>query len=499
VDEVVAGEKSGGCGCDIVYPVRDLDRDGTSDVFDATIHKDDSGRYSSELTVRDGESGDPLFTPLELPGYVFAVSARVGPSAEQGLLYQAYEVRYRRGYESVVEVMIGAIDAGGRILWERSWVSTFSWRPGVTLLSGQYRDLLIIPSRGGAATQFVLATTLFNDDLTRLRLEQASAADGESSAVWMTTMPDPQGIWLSRAPDLISRGRDAVLIKVTHSLGKKDLYAIDTVGMEPSWHIRIPTYTYPMAASNLVGDRSTELLLQRWGGVESAQILAGSSGRVLWQKPMTVADVVEDGTGDGRADLLVVAQDMEKMAGRLVGTLRRIAPGGATLWRRQVSFEPGSYYESSSFNAHDGGDIDADGSSDVAVYLSSWMYPDDDLIVVREKQILLDGHTGGTLLAGDDFFPLPGSLDGVGNDAVDVAIEAESVSVSGVDGRSGRRSWTEVIDVDSRDQWDWCFWQIDVLTGRGSDDLFMVIPTDGMDQEVLLDGETGEIRWHLDQ
>ena len=171
-------QEGGGCGCDWVYPVDDLNEDGVADVVDATLHTQTNER-STELNVRSGRTGDKLFrAPVRLPGWAFAVQAEVGPDGKQGLIFESFDYRFAP-YSILFELTLGAVDAEGNVLWQRQWTSGYVGGGEIARL----HDLVVVRPESGPA-EIVLANAILPGDGEVLTLEWVSASDGEVEGRW---------------------------------------------------------------------------------------------------------------------------------------------------------------------------------------------------------------------------------------------------------------------------------------------------------------------------
>ena len=303
---------------------------------------------------------------------------------------------------------------------------------------------------------------------------------------------------MQEAPHLFEDNEVAILMRAIYQDGRRQHPARSSVvGEEPRWRHEVPRYSQVIGVEATTATDRVEVVLNLPMRTES-QIRDGLTGRVLWERPREVVGVVDDAGGDGRADLLVEDLSVSSKGRRVRAGVVRLEAGGGPLWRAEHHWNP-SYSHWTELDLEQVGDMDGDGIGEFAAYLSAWVINgDDELLLMDNRQLALDGRTGSALRQGQDFFPLNPALHGGGSDAVRVVANKEDVNVSGMDLEIGQL-WATGLGIRPRGGWDPCLWLIEGVEAPGTHHVFISVPTaPGHDQEVLLDGRTGEIIWHLD-
>jgi hypothetical protein len=160
---------------------------------------------------------------------------------------------------------------------------------------------------------------------------------------------------------------------------------------------------------------------------------------------------------------------------------------------KEVKFQPWSYGVSSAW-----GDADGDGASEIRVDLGIYSDAGDQWWLRANRQHLLDGRTGRTFVKGWGLFPILGSLDNGGTDAIRIGQRTEHLIIRGVDGLTGSGLWRNRVEVASRKRFGPTHWNVSALRREGkSDHVFMaVIRKKGAGDELMtLDGASGKLLW----
>lgn len=451
------------CGCDVVYPVNDLDGDGREDIAAIMIHESSDGSSRSTIDVISSRRrATSLFAqPVTVPGYAIVVPTRV--EGTPALLYYSVDYRYITGsYEG--QLQAGALGADGSRLWERSWELPWMW----SRLQYQkwLEDLAFITDRNGVAVGFALAISesLSPPGIVKLHLEQVSAADGETVAERTTSEKDDIESVSLRPFALRGKTHDALAIQVSHlAATKESLRVHSSLGEDPLWELKVKEYAWLEAAGNVIGDRRNELLLsQGWGKRYTLQALDPITGEVAWEGSAP-AQVVDDAGSDGLSDLVQVRQlGRDERRWRLT----RVELPGRVLWSEDVSLRRRYEYANwTSFSVDSWGDVDEDGIAEVRAYMTSYQDDGDRLRYLGSERALINGGDGRMLTQASLYLPLIGSLDGQGSDALTFDLREQEVEITGRDGLDGSTLWVRRIAIEAAGKLDPCRWGYYVVDG----------------------------------
>ena len=484
------------CGCDVVYPVNDLDGDRRADIAAITIHESSDGASRSTIDVISSRRASSLFTaPVGVPGYARVLPTRV--DGAPALLYYAIDYRYVAGsYEGRLQA--GALGAGGSRLWERSWELPWTW--ATVRYQRWLEDLAFITDKDGIAVGLALAISesLSPPGIVKLHLEQVSAADGQTEAARTTREQDDLEDVTLTPFALKGKIHDALAIQVNPIGGNKESLLVHTsLGEDPLWALKVKEYAWLEAAANVIGDAGNELVLsQGWGKRYALQALDAMTGEVAWEGSVP-GQVVDDAGGDGRSDLVQIKQ-LGKQERRW--RLTRVELPGRVLWSEDVSVRRHHRYANwTSFYVDAWGDVDEDGVSEVRAYMTSYQDDGDHLRYLSSERALIDGENGRTLTQASLYLPLIGTLDGRGSDSLTFDLREQEVEITGRDGVDGSALWHQRIAIEAAAKLDPCRWGYYIVDGGDSDDVLVVIPRrEGGDEEVLIDGSTGNVVWRLD-
>ncbi len=497
LDQVREDRAQGQCGCDVVYPVSDLDGDGRADVVEITIHEASDGSAESTIDVLSSRrGGERLFTdPARVPGYATVVSTRVGRGP--GLLY--YSVDYRYVPQSYLgELRAGVLTPGGSRVWERSWALPWTW----TTLDYQrwLEDLAVIRDGNGVAVGIAIAISESVESGVTLHFESVSTANGQTVAE-RTTIEDELEEVVITPLALRGKSKHALAVQVNPISGNKESLRVHrSLGEDPLWELMVKEYAWVEGTANLVGGPRNELVLEQgFGKAYAFQVLDSRTGEVEWQSSVA-GSIADDAGGDGRSDMLQIRQLGRAKERRW--KLTRIELPARVLWTEDVGVRH-QYddYAWTSIDVAPWGDVDEDGVAEVRARMTTETTYDADYdIYLGSERALLDGKSGQTMTQAARYMPLTGSLDGRGSDALTVRVAPDFVEITARDGSDEAILWRRRILMEAPRKLDPCLWAYYVVEGPSSDDVLVVIPRrGGGDEEVLIEGATGNVIWHLDK
>lgn len=487
IEEARARQRA--CECDFAYPLSDVDDDGTTDVlYGIEVGTPRATRFQ----VLDGTTGEALFAaPVQVPGWGYAAAADLGAHG-RGFVY------FSRDYlHSAQTVTIGAVGRSGARLWERRWHAVPGYGParaehelhGVDLARGADGQTEILIATSASVTSYV-----GTPQTSAVVLERISAASGATIDA---------GSYRAEALDDVAvtaldagGSRSDVLIQTSSFIASDILVELRSDLGSPRWSTRVASpngfFIHPVEA-HVAGDAEAEILLHV-ARPRRVQAFDRSTGRVVWSARETLDGVVP-GDGGAKADVLVGTTTIGD--GSVGYALSRKSIAGRSRWSTELRVLKQVHYSTWGFgSAALVGDATGDGARDVrtAVYL----YEDEgDYLTVRKSaQYLVDGRTGAKVKGGPTYFPVRGSFTRSGTDAVEFRRRGARLEVAALDGATSRALWWSRLPVspDSPP----CSWSEHVLaTEAGPDLLFLDLPTERGDKELVLDGASGEILWSL--
>ncbi len=490
LEVVAAMHTDDSCECDFAHPVADVDDDGTEDVLYARYR---TGRvYSTELTVLEGRTGEPLFdAPVEVPGWAYATGADLGPHG-RGLVYISSDIV---GWAED-SVTIGAVTGRGVALWQRRWDRANRWVPPTSSVDVDVHSVEFLEETG-APTDLVVATSTSvysHEAASTVTLERVSGVTGTTADRGSYAVEGVDEVAVDAVAGVSGPGTTDLLVQT--STVRKDDVTMELrheVSSAPSWSISLRPpwgFLHVPVVADVTGDDDAEVLVQKARPLR-LEALDASTGETTWSVGGFADDVVPGARG---ADVLI-GDTTVRRDGTIVHEVLRTGARSGWSWTRSFAYSGRYFHSPWGFGwSSSVGDATGDGVADVRVDVELLDDDGDHIWIRGSRQHLVDGRTGNVLRAGSRFFPLEGSFTGATTDSVEFLRGDGRLAVSGVDGASGDVLWTTRLPVapDSKP----CTWYVDVLRTRsGSDLLFLELPGGAGDVELVLDGRSGKLLW----
>lgn len=501
---------SAGGSAGFVFPGLDLNGDGHRDLVGVKI---DYERGESVIEALDGVSGETIFVQ-EKDGYAFPIPARVGGEGTPGLL--VYSFSGEGAYvlvagAALLQTTVGAIDATGTALWERTF-------------HGAYVDTLLlwlVENYGAGAAAFngidgpaadpivVMASDRY-DPVSYESSYDTLVLDGrDGSTAYEETATGEDWSYLVAAPDLDKDDLDD-LIRIGRRNGRRYVQALKGTTGEPLWDPLSIRGGGLRAVGDLTGDGTPELLATSrgcycgFGYYESVRghrgasrasahtLVDGRKGRALWTEKAGALFVVGDVDGDGTRDFGI--QTLQTRGNRLGVTYSAMDWKGNELFTKfyGVAGDPEAAFQKNKAVA-DVGDINGDG------YLDSYhsiRFVDFESESFFSDEGFVSGKDGSKLRAGDLSAPLRASLDGKGDDLYRIHRGPTKHTLKITDGSDGSVLWERSLHVFKRNT------RMYLQPLRGPDgrtdllvNLLSYTRIGYLYATYLLDGGTGETIW----
>lgn len=422
-----------------------------------------------------GTDGRVLWTFEEADVYLWASPLKLGPKAESGVLVLAFRWDWRDtpvvAIESA-ETRLIALDSDGREIWRRSFQGTTAYSMALQVARDISYPSGTFDAVGNKATDILVGTRdVFATPLswrTSLDAVVVDGADGELYNVGREE-EDQSELMLTTAPDLDEDDRDDVIflgwseergswMTARSSQDGREIWTNDDRGLN--------AFSYPRRAGDVDGDGTDDLLLS--GGCEcvvveldsdatrsaralsspggyrgrtGTSLLDGASGQLSWQRRLGSARPVADIDGDGNPD--IAGQDFAWTRSEISISYAAVNGAGEPLYRR--TYRMGSA-EDSAGNVDtyaNAGDVDLDGITDSVHDLTFADLEEEEFTTDRG---LISGRTGTKRWESAPGRPLRETLDGSGDDLVDVDVDGGRFRLTAQDGRSGLPLWKVAVN-----------------------------------------------------
>lgn len=455
--------------------VDDLDGDGVSDIA-VVLCGCDWAQLSRPMTVEllSGATGAVMWSRDEEASLIFVDPLPVGADGRPALLVQVFLARPTTlGYD--IETRVEVVSADGTPAWSRVYLGSFPTVAYVDVAVAQPIDAVAGPTTDILVRRITYTSPGETDVLELL--------DGRTGArVSQITTISSDTPKLVDSPDVSGDGLRDVLV-LTTLRGSRSLSAYAAALGVPVWlHTAPPNDTFDEVAAlgDVTGDGRGDAAVWRFSDPPRLSVVDGATGLAVWTDvgawPVAVGDI----DGDGRTDIRTMSY------GELDGAVRLLFEAfrgdGRRIYSRAFDRPPGS-------TASDVGDVDADGIADAAIYRR-----------VNGSRVVevLSGRTGQTITTGAGGFAVYGSIDGMGDDMIDVSEEFATVGVRAIDGRSLSTLWEASVPRARLECWGWELLRIHRSDRRIDVGVFVRDCVDGAPQTgriTVLEAESGLVRW----
>lgn len=479
-----------------LVPAGDFDGDGKNDVLE--IGSDSGAGF---VTARRGSDGSQLWTSFYEMDFGVVIPAELSSAA--AYLVAAYRVTRSRilffGTDDwVLSLDLSAVDRGGTILWTRTYEGKslgneylFPYVGGIANFKGsESTDVLVAIERIVWADESV--------DESELSLEVLDGDTGTSGTALILDQKNAT-ITVGGFADLELDGLSEYLILI--SPDQDETFTLPTLqahrGTDSTliWNRQVGTNStaIPYIVSDFTGDSSPDLVLSTWtweaeGFVGNTFVLEGANGEIAWADMRGDMHPIGDINGDGTTELL---SSNPLFSGENIGVLYEAVDRNGPLYQRTHSLPAaqGSPYSTFISWGWRGGDLNNDGIADSGHRLRR-TYENGS---ADENQGAVSGSNGDKLWDGPLSIAAEGSLDGDGDDLLDVDFSGEDIVLLAKDGRTGQTIWTQSIPFFVTYRLDVTVVEVD---GDAEGELLLTGPF-SHHSGYLLVGESGMVMWPL--
>lgn len=511
-------------------PIHDLDGDGLGEVVithhTSSVGLDRPGGTVATIAVHDGASGGLLWAKKwpDTAG-VFAMGARVGPDAANGVIVFQW-VQNSDGTE--IELSFDALNARGRSLWSKSYLTRITYGGNVLYTvdglltadvfdgaAGKQTDLLLGMGRHVAVSYNYsvtdIATTILDGNGANERAHPGSYQSFNFFPIpWATGDLSNDGLddyVLTRAgPAVVRDAEGAPVITTTGVLtarrgdsgatlweqaldlgwfawvsGRRDV----TLGPEPD--LLVAVYDFDEVSGLLPFVLFPE-------DREEITLVEGSSGRLMWTRPGFWHMVAGNVDRDGGPDVLT----FEAVWGdRSITTkIRAYSTSGDLLYRRTYETDhAAARFGWSMWGVGPAGDVHPDRIRDVAIYHAGGAGP----ATAAYDTFIVDGRDGKLhMRGGRELMALGASLDRDGSDLIATcSVPPGALQMEGIAGTDGRSLWTSLLEFDVPvPERTLNVWPLAARLTRGvGEDVILNVITRQGSHVVVLDGHGGRLLW----
>jgi hypothetical protein len=477
------------CVCDLVRTVQDRTGDGVGEILVAT-YSQLTYEVFTDLELLDGTTRESIFKKEAIPGAAFAVAAKVGDDGRPGLLVISLDMY--GGYAKLQQ--LSALDADGSTMWVRNQASIYEYLAGSEARSMQ--ALAVGDLLEGPATDVVVAGSAqlaryrYQASEKHLFLEVLDGSDGLPRTIYQR----PGHFQWVEVEAFTDGGVSQILLE-THRYSSGDLEMVNAVTGVTMWRHEVRrSWYWGWVTVDILQNPGKEVIVYSATSRRSTwDILDPLDGSLLDSRISNGTRIADDADRNGLDDFI-----FEGIAGENSQSIQqdlRRESGGRTLWRRSLrSTTRAQYVDYTYTSISNAGDFDSDGVQELSVGHSYYVdWGDDGIEGAGQTRFLLDGKNGGALgMKGE---PLRASLDGDGDDLLQRSIRGENLRLTGTDGKLGTNLWEQIIEPRDPPRSKGCYRWIYPLEKGDRVDLLVVIRGTDRDEELLLDGLTGEVLW----
>lgn len=500
----------------VAVPAGDLDGDG---IGDAVLRSRDTRAlgliYETVVRGLKGTDGSTLWERT-FSGIGSAFPARVGPDAETGVIVASLDCTCVGLVLSAVYVpvlTVAAISSAGDIVWQRTFRGAAVYTE--VLVEFRYPFISGVLHSGGATNALVGMLTEARSIVPGARVLDAEVIAGVDGGTAATSSDTIVG-WSMVYPSADVTGDGGADYVVALQPLVDDHRLIARSGSDGSILWDQPTQP-------LYGLEYGDVILVPAGDVDADGrtdvAVTGGAGfygyyGICYEEYFegcATSEILSGATGDG---ILAVAGafarplgDIDNVPGDEVGTVDIFVRSSAIGFRYEAGGVAGpSYLREFSIPIPDcceaygvvelyplAGDLDADGAGDAAHRIAVADFSADTYTIERGA---VSGRTGSKMWDGRPGLPVRASLDGAGEDLLDVRATYEDVSVRAIDGASGADLWSTLIAID--DPWVYPVTGGDV-TGDGRAEAFLTVGGWNLagfyTRTFVLDGSSGSLLW----
>lgn len=448
--------------------VGDLDRDGTADLVDYRYYADistDTPTDAPTLTAHSGRYGRVLWTRVVPPASALLPwSLGAGRSGvvlltddEVGTFGGSFGPIGVTSYEAYTGgLQLAALGSDGATVWSKRLVGAAAAAAGtdgyvrVPSLAGFGRftadgvdDILIgsVDEAGSGSARLSQLTATVVDGVT-----------GAESVVLQTAAEFGRALWAARLGDIDGDRRDDVaVVEQTGSNARVAAYG-SAGGSALRWRgtdLPASPGVELRTTADVTGDRVADVLLlpaytsRAFTGAfrvpGEVSMVDGRTGATRWTKPADRAAVAADREARSAPGVLLLSRAVT--AGRVTATLMR-ANGTAAWTTTRAVASPKDQRRIPLSTVVEAGDVTGDGVLDAAYRIE--VEPSSGPL--RVDAGVIDGRTGRrSALPAEILEPVRAALDARGTDLVSTAVGPRGLTVTGVQGSTGRTLWRSAV------------------------------------------------------